>query len=563
MTTRVYKCLPGDPCFPSRGEWDRLSRTLSQPVIYDQRPLAAVCYKNSSEYSPAGCEQVSDNQFNGTFLAASSNALQLTIFEDVVTPHGIEQCPFNPGPDAICHQGRVPSFSINATTIEDIQATIAFASKYNLHLVVKNTGHEYIGREFGVGSVEIFTRYIQGINFTDNFVPSGNSGHDVEGQHAVTIGAGVQWGELYLAAQQHDRTVVGAFPPSVTVGAGAGWVLGTGHSPLARFYGLGVDNVLQLSVVLPNASHVITNKYQNSDLFWALRGGGGPSFGVVTSMTYRTHPNLPYTASSYVASADSPESFRKLLQVWLEYHNLVMDAGWSGSWPYADNTLQLALLAQGIPPTRPLAIQILEAFYAASKAIPGVNVSAATTVSYSSFYEWYNASVVSSVNTVEVGIPTAISSWLVPPEVFELSTDELADALALLPTALPYVVGGGVVSTIDPDSAAVTPAWRRMITHVIARAPFNQTSDPKVVEAYRQAAHNYTEPLQRLAPIPYGGQYINEADILETNWQGAYWGAHYPRLLSIKKEIDPQDLLIVYKGVNSEEWDDEIICKRL
>ncbi|PCH42464.1 FAD-binding domain-containing protein [Wolfiporia cocos MD-104 SS10] len=421
VPTRVCKCLPGDPCFPSREEWDRLSRTLSQPVIYDQRPLAAVCYKNSPEYSPAECEQVSSDQFDGTFLSASSNAIQWTIFEDVVTPHGIEQCPFNPGPDGICHQGRVPSFSINATTIEDIQATIAFASKYNLHLVVKNTGHEFMGREFGVGSVEIFTHYIQGINFTDNFVPSGISGHDVGGQHAVTIGAGVQWGELYLAAQQHDRAVVGAFPPYVTVG---------------------VDNVLQLSVVLPNATDVIANKYQNSDLFWALRGGGGPSFGVVTSVTYRTHPNLPYTASSYVASADSPESFRKLLQVWLEYHNLVMDAGWSGAWPYANNTLQLNLLAQGIPPTRSLAIQTLEAFYAASKAIPGVNVSVATTMPYSSFYEWFGALTAAGedVRGAQVGIPIAMSSWLVPPEVFELSTNELADALALIPTALPWYV---------------------------------------------------------------------------------------------------------------------------
>jgi hypothetical protein len=53
-----------------------------------------------------------------------------------------------------------------------------------------------------------------------------------------------------------------------------------------------------------------------------------------------------------------------------------------------------------------------------------------------------------------------------------------------------------------------------------------------------------------------------QPDILEPDWQQAYWGSHYPRLLAIKKKIDPKDLLIVRKGVNSEGWDDEIICKK-
>lgn len=48
---------------------------------------------------------------------------------------------------------------------------------------------------------------------------------------------------------------------------------------------------------------------------------------------------------------------------------------------------------------------------------------------------------------------------------------------------------------------------------------------------------------------------------MEVDWQGAYWGKNYPRLLAIKKAIDPKDLLIVRKGVNSESWDDEITCK--
>jgi len=54
---------------------------------------------------------------------------------------------------------------------------------------------------------------------------------------------------------------------------------------------------------------------------------------------------------------------------------------------------------------------------------------------------------------------------------------------------------------------------------------------------------------------------LTKADIMEPNWQTSYWGNHYPRLLAFKKSLDPKDLLIVRQGVNSEPWDDEILCK--
>ena len=53
----------------------------------------------------------------------------------------------------------------------------------------------------------------------------------------------------------------------------------------------------------------------------------------------------------------------------------------------------------------------------------------------------------------------------------------------------------------------------------------------------------------------------SQPDILEPNWQTSYWGNHYPRLLAFKKILDPNDLLIVPQGVNSEQWDPEILCK--
>lgn len=514
------------------------------------------------------CAEVSDNQFNITFLASSSNTLQWVNFQDLDNHDIDEQCLFNTSPSETCYQGRVPAYSVNVTTVEDIQVTVLFVLKYNLHLVVKNTGHEMMGRSFGVGSIELFMHNLKSIKFSSSYVPL-DAPQSEAGQPAVTIGAGVQWGELYYAAEQHNCSVVGGLVPLGTVGAGGGWPLGGGHGPLSPFYGLGVDNILEITVVLPNASHVTANSYLNPDLFWALRGGGGPSFGIVTSITYKTHPNPRYTAAFYIAIANSSYSYHRLLSLWSEYHVEFADAGWAGTWPFGNSTLSLTLLAQGTPPYNPSADSVLEAFYSSSRDINGVEVRLSISVPYPSFYAWFydnlvNGSAGFGTNYASVnqgGIPLAVSSWLLPRDVFISNASYLAGIYANWPSADPFLVGGGAVSQVDPDSSSVTPAWRTTISDIVLTTTWQEGSNLSVIQAARQSVHDQLQPLRELAPVPAGGQYINEPDILETSWQDSYWGRHYPRLLSIKKAIDPYDLLIVRKGVNSELWDDEVVCK--
>ena len=137
---KTCKCLPGDPCFPSQATWNAFARTLSRPLISDQRPFASVCYNTSSNFSPSQCSAVVREEFDAATLATLPNTVQLVNFEELVTNGTVQSCPPDPAPGDICQQGRVPTYGINATTIADIQKTITFASKYNLHLVVKNTG---------------------------------------------------------------------------------------------------------------------------------------------------------------------------------------------------------------------------------------------------------------------------------------------------------------------------------------------------------------------------------------------------------------------------------------
>lgn len=89
---------------------------------------------------------------------------------------------------------------------------------------------------------------------------------------------------MHKSAAEQGRYVVSPWTPSVGV---AGWSIGGGHGPLTAYHGLGVDNILEITLVSSDGSLIIANSHNNSDLFWALRGGGGSTWGVITSITVK------------------------------------------------------------------------------------------------------------------------------------------------------------------------------------------------------------------------------------------------------------------------------------
>ena len=68
-----------------------------------------------------------------------------------------------------------------------------------------------------------------------------------------------------------------------------GWSTGGGHGPFGASKGLGVDNILEVDIVIANGTLITANSVNNSDLFWGIRGGGGSTWGVITAITVRAH----------------------------------------------------------------------------------------------------------------------------------------------------------------------------------------------------------------------------------------------------------------------------------
>ena len=121
---------------------------------------------------------------------------------------------------------------------------------------------------------------------------------------AATLAAGTQIYEMYEELDKHDAAMVGGANPCKylrrsearllinhrkTVGV-MGWFTGGGHGPLSSDYGMGADNVLEATVVNPLGEIVVTNACEHPDLFYAIRGGGGGTFGVVVTVAMRAHP---------------------------------------------------------------------------------------------------------------------------------------------------------------------------------------------------------------------------------------------------------------------------------
>jgi FAD/FMN-containing dehydrogenase len=154
----------------------------------------------------------------------------------------------------------------------DVQKTVRWALRHRVRIVPRSGGHSYGGYSTTSGVIVDVSRL--------NRVTLDPRGHAV-------VGAGARLIDVYDGLAQHGVTVPAGSCPTVGI---AGLALGGGVGLAARKFGLTCDNLVEASVVLADGSAVVCNAHQRPDLYWALRGGGGGNFGIVTRLVFRTHP---------------------------------------------------------------------------------------------------------------------------------------------------------------------------------------------------------------------------------------------------------------------------------
>jgi FAD/FMN-containing dehydrogenase len=149
---------------------------------------------------------------------------------------------------------------------------------------------------------------------------------------ALTVGAGVQVKEALEAAHAKGLVIVGG--DSSSVGLAGGYTQGGGHGPLVSKFGLAADQVLEWEVVTATGLQIKASATQNSDLYWALSGGGGGTYGIVVSATVKAHPDSQVTVASlsFFNPDQTSDAFYNTIKIFLASLTNIIDSGAVAIW---------------------------------------------------------------------------------------------------------------------------------------------------------------------------------------------------------------------------------------
>lgn len=480
-------------------------------------------------------------------------------------------------------QAAPPVYAVAAETAADVAAAVRFAAEKRLRVAVRGGGHSYFGTSCAPDSLLIWTRRMDAITVHPAFVPEGGGAPPVP---AVSLGAGCIWLHAYQAVTGGaGRYVQGG--GCTTVGV-AGHVLGGGFGSFSKAYGLAAASLLEAEIVTADGAVRIVNATREPDLFWALKGGGGGTFGVVTRLTLATHP-LPDTFGVLTLrlQASSEDAYKRLVSEFMTlYAQRMFNPHWGEQARFGpDNVLRLQLLFQGIDKTEARAtIEPLLAFARTEPAIGGADSLSISTLP--ARYLW-NAWLLRLFARSAVEFDSRAgaswtdfwwsgdadqtgafwngygSAWLPAGLLEEANRAALVEALfaasrhwttALhfnkgLAGAPPDVLAAARDTAINPDVLSAFALAISATSRPVAPAGASEE------QAARDRAARVNAAIAALRAVaPDTGAYVNECDFFQDDWQRRFWGPHYARLLAIKTRVDPDGLFVVHHGVGSEPW---------
>jgi FAD/FMN-containing dehydrogenase len=545
---------PGSPGWPSAGEWASLHRTVGGRLERVMMPTLA----------PALARKLLSNPF---YLGDHPGFTQSSGWIDA-------------------WRSQPSAYVVSAQSASDVSAAVRFAAKYRLRLVVKGGGHSYLGGSNAPDSLLVFTRRMDGITLHDAFVPADSHAAPVP---AVSVGAGCIWLHVYDAVTtKGGRYVQGG--GCTTVGV-AGLVQGGGFGSFSKTFGLAAAGLLEAEVVTADGEVRVVNESREPDLFWALKGGGGGTFGIVTRMTLRTH-DLPkmFGVVLWRVKAASDKAFRRLLDRFIAlYATELFNPHWGEQVRATiDNTFAVQMLFQGLDadqaklawtelagfvadrPSEYATVQPLTVFALPAQrmwdssflrqqlpsviavderpnAKPGDYWWAGNSGEAGTFWHGYSSLWLPSELLRDAQRAQLIDAWFAASRHWSVTlhfNKGLAGASANVIAASrntamnPQVLNAFALAIIADDGASVFPG---LPAPDLVAARRDATSITAAAQALRQAA-------------PEGGSYVSESDYFLVDWQRAHWGEHWPRLVQIKQRYDPNGLFIVRHGVGSERW---------
>jgi FAD/FMN-containing dehydrogenase len=556
--TEVRRLRPSDAAWPDDAAWKVLGQQLRGTLTPVESPLA------TGQASPELLKQLKNPYFVGDQVWATQSTGW-----------------------AGAWSSKPSAYAVSAKTAEDVAAAVNFARKHRLRLVVKGGGHSYQGTSNAPDSLLVWTRPMDRIVLHDAFTPQGCTGK-VEPAPAVSVGAGQMWLHTYDAVTtQGGRYVQGG--GCATVGV-AGLIQSGGFGSFSKRYGMAAASLLEADVVTADGVIRTVNACTDPDLFWALKGGGGGTLGVVTRLTLQTHA-LPETFGVVIATiqAESDAAYRRLIERFVSfYRTSLFNPHWGEQARFNPrNRLSLTMLFQGLDKTQ--AEEVWRPFLAEVER-PGSGLrfeGDRVVVSFPARAFWNPEFLKSKMaahvradprpnapanniwwatNEEELGAYWSgyESTWM--PETLLRDDRQKELAAAVYAASRHWTAGfhfnkGLAGSPPEAIAAARDTATNPAVLGAFALVIIAGSGDPvypghapNETEAKEEARriHQAMEELRKLVPDP--GSYVSESNYFEKDWQRAFWGTNYARLWRVKRKYDPDGLFFVHHGVGSEDW---------
>ncbi|KAF9697449.1 hypothetical protein EKO04_004690 [Ascochyta lentis] len=529
------KCLtlPGDADWPNAEAWSTLNETVNGKLVATV-PIGSPCHDPT--YDASACDALKAEWTNPlTHIPSSHSIMQAYFANQTCDPFSDRSIP--------CTLGNYVSYSVKATEAWDIIAALEFAKAENVRILARNTGHDFLGRSTGAGALAVWTQGLKNITFgqwSDKYYTG----------PSATIGAGVIGYEVVEAANKQGLTVMSG--ECATVGL-AGFTQGGGHSILSNQFGLAADQTLSFEVVTAEGELVTASPTENSDLYWALSGGGGGTYGIIVSLTVRAYDSKTVggAAMQLLASSTTPTNYAAITAKFVELLPAMIDAG----------AMVVFLISTQYLVIKPLTVwdssaakakEILKPFsdYLVSLGItPPI---AYTELSYRDHYDHYLGPLPQGsfeINRYQFG------GRLIPRSVVENNTAELNKVLSELAKEGVLLAGSSAnyAKRANTPDNSVFPAWRSTITQLQLITNWNSTAPWTDMEAAQAKMTNVLMPKIE-AVTPGSGSYMNEADFQQPNWQATFYGSNYNKLKQIKNKYDPNHVFYNLKSVGSEAW---------
>lgn len=550
--------------------WEAFNTSLNGRLQY-QLPLALSCFSkyngSPNTMNEALCSQIREN-YGSPVLRAGDAGATMNAQDDACLSFPDDQCLLDntvtpaalPSSNSSCNQGNLGSYVLEVQDETDIMAAFDLARQHRVPLSIKNTGHDYMTRNTLKGSLTLWVHNLQEMTYHESFTPEGCHLDDTDHVYgtALTIGTGVSSDDATAFATEHNTTLLVGSSPTVSVSGG--WVLGAGHSVLSPVYGLGIDRVLQFKVVTPDGVVRMSNACQNTDLFWALRGGGGGTFGVVLDATHRVEPEMPIAVADMRLPSNASEDTALEWLALQATHGLSFGRqGWGGHaagtyLTHVNPMPEIANLSDGGAAARN-SVKVASDFISSKGGTSVVEV----LPTWNEAWQKYIKPAARPVGSIQI-----IGGRLWPQALFE--TQEGIDAImsytrnlsqlgaspakAYMPTDMPFLVEGSEVGY--DTNTSTNPVWYSALWIYGGPAvmAWNSTYEERL-----EAVVNLTKSTELAEEVigPGGGAYVHESSVFTKDWQESYWGTNYDRLLEIKNKYDPDSLLNCWKCVGFKE----------